>query len=49
MTHVDEKNWALVQFDILAREIITSSFTKNCTRFLIIALWSTGDRTSSDG
>jgi len=38
MTHVDEKNWALVQFDILTREIITSSFTED-TEVILISPW----------
>ena len=38
MTHVDEKNWLLVQFDILTREIITSSFTED-TEVILISPW----------
>ena len=38
MTHVDEKNWALVQFDILTRELITSSFTEY-TEVILISPW----------
>ena len=38
MTHVDEKNWALVQFDILTRELITSSFIEQ-TEVILISPW----------
>ena len=38
MTHVDEENWAIFQFDILVRELIKSSFDNN-TGVILVSPW----------
>lgn len=40
MTHVDEENWAIYQFDLLVRELIKSSFS-NDTHVILVSPWFT--------